>query len=486
MLRRSALDATLWSAAELSLRQGLQFCISIALARLLSPEEFGVVALLSLFTALASTFVEGGLSTALIQRQDITHDDESTVFWFNLGVGVLAALALWAGGTAIAGFYALPLLAPLAALMGVNVFLGSLGVIHGTLLAKRLNFRALLKVGLVATVSSGAVAIFLAWKGFGVWALAAQALVMTGFTSLLLWLFSGWRPRLAFSVTSARRLFGFGGYMLVANLVDTGYNRAYTLLLGRFYGIREVGFYNQADTTKQMPAGLLVGVLSRVAFPMFSSVAHDNVRLRRGTQLAVRSLMLLNVPMMLGLAAVAEPFVLAAFGPKWLPAAPILQVLCLAGIFWPLHVINLNVLMAQGHSRLILRIEVAKKLLGICLLVAGTAYGILGIAWSQVVFAAVAFLINARYTGRFLGYGVFAQSRDFMSVVAVAVPMTLVVFGASAYWQPRPIVELLTLVAAGSLLFFSIGRLVRLDALHDIAVLWRSQGGDIKEGVPRA
>ena len=470
--------ATAWSGADILLRQGLQFAVTIALARLLSPEEFGIVALLSLFIGIASAFVDGGFSSALVQRQDVTHIDESTVFWFNLGMGALVGLGLWASSPLIAAFYDLPILKPLIAVMALNVLLGALGAIHGTLLTKQLDFRTQLKVGAIATVISGAVAVVMAWKGFGVWALVAQTLVMTTTTTLLLWTFHRWRPAWTFSPASAHRLFGFGGYMLAATLSDIAYNRLYTLLIGKFYGVRELGFYNRAEATKQLPGNVLTSILARVSFPMFSAAATDTDKLRRGTQLAVRGMMLLNAPMMLGLAALAEPLVLTLFGAKWLPAAPMLQVLCLAGVLWPLHVINLNVLMAQGHARLILRLEVAKKLIGVGLLVVGTYHGVMGIAWSQVAFSLLAFMINVRYTKRFLDYGARAQLRDFMPALVVAIAMAAVIHGLSFHWRATPAVELSVLTVFGALLFLLLGWLGRLAAMHDVVALFRRPAVD--------
>lgn len=473
VLKQRAISATLWSGADIFLRQGLQFGVSIALARLLSPDEFGTIALLYLFTGLASAFVDSGFSAALVQRQDVTHTDESTVFWFNLAIGALVALVLWVAAPAIAAFYALPILVPLTAVMALNIFFSSLGSIHGTLLTKRLDFRTQMKVGSITTVTSGAVAVYLAWRGYGIWALAAQTLVATVVTTALLWVFNRWRPALVFSRASSRRLFGFGGYLLASSLLDIIYNRVNTLLIGKFYGVRELGFYNRADGTKQLPVGVLTGILARVAFPIFSAATHDKAQLRRGVQLALRGMMLINVPMMLGLVAVAEPLVLTLFGAQWLPSVPIMQVLCLGGVLWPLHVINLNVLMAQGYSDLFFRLEVAKKLLGTGLLAVGCYYGVMGIAWSQVVFGVLAFAMNAHYTKRHLDYGTVAQMRDFLPTVAIALPMAVVLYWLGTRLGMTPAMQLISLTALGALIFLVLAWVFRVAALHDALDLLR-------------
>ena len=470
-LRQRALAATTWSGADILVRQGLQFAVSVALARLLAPEDFGTIALLYLFTGVASVFVDSGFSAALIQRQDVSHEDESTVFWFNLLIGALAALLLAAAAPAIARFYGTPVIKPLTLVMAACVFIGALGAIHGTLLTKRLDFRSQMKVGVVASVASGAVAVWLAATGWGVWALAAQLLVSAVLTTLLLWVVNPWRPKFVFSVVSARKLFGFGGYMLASGLLDMVYTRMYTVLIGRLFGVRELGYYNRADGTKQLPAGVLAGILSRVSFPVFSQAAGDPARLCNGVRMSVRMIMLVNVPAMIGMAAVAEPLVITLFGAEWAPAVPILKVLCLAGIFWPLHVINLNVLMAMGHSRLMFRLEVVKKLVGIPLLIAGVKFGVMGVAWSTVIFGLLAFLINAHYTRLHLKYGAIQQMHDALPALGMALAMYLVVSLLAHMWEASQPVMLAGLIAAGGGTYVILAGLLRPRVVSEVLKL---------------
>ena len=467
MLKKKAITATLWSGADIFLRQGLQFIIAVVLARLLSPEEFGTIALLYLFAGLAGAFVDSGFSAALIQSQDVTHTDESTVFWFNLGTGALMASGLWLLAPWFADFYRMPILIPLTGILALNLFVSALGSVHSTLLTKRLNFKTPMKIGAIATTVSGAAGILMAWKGYGVWALAVQTLVSTILTTLLLWAFNTWRPALAFSLASARRLFGFGGYLLMSSLLDIAYSRIYTLLIGKLYGVRELGFYNRADSTKQMPVGVLTGILSRVALPIFSTASGDKEKLRRGVRHALRGMMLVNVPMMLGVMATAEPLVNALFGGQWLPSVPPLQVLALAGLLWPLHVINLNVLMAQGHSRLFFKLEVVKKLVGTGLLLIGAAYGVMGIAWSQVAFGVLAFGINAHYTRLHLNYSAWQQIQDFLPVVLISVFMALPVYSLGNLLPWHAALVLLAQVSVGVTLFIVGCALFRIEAYRD-------------------
>ena len=475
MLVAKAKSAILWSGADILLKQGLQFGVSIALARLLSPEQFGTVALLYLFLGIAGGFVDGGLSTALIQKREVTSTDESTVFWFNLSMGFLVAMALFAAAPAIAGFYHLPVLVPLTRLMSLNIVLGALGSIHGTLLSKRLDFRTQMKISGLATVCSGTVAVALAWKGLGVWALAGQTLASTIATTVLLWIFSPWRPSWVFSLASARRLLGFGGYVFAAVMLYAVHSRVYTLLIGRYFSTRELGFYERASSTQQLPVSLLGIVMGRVSLPLFSEAAQDKTRLRRGVQMALRGMMLVNVPAMFGVAATAEPLLLTLFGAKWLPAVPLLRALCLGGVLVPLHGVNLSALVAQGRPDLQFFLEIVKSALSLLFLVGGSLFGVVGIAWGVGCCGVVDFVINAHYTQRSLGYGALAQLRDFLPIIAASVPMALGVYYLGEFWRIAPPIKLTVQVASGAVGFLLTGWLVKLTALRDAVSLLRQQ-----------
>lgn len=466
-MKQKALSATLWSGADIFLRQGLQFVVSIILARLLSPEEFGIIALLYLFTGLASIFVDSGFSAALIQKQDITHDDESTVFWFNLAMGALTGIILVLLGPAIAAFYQQPVLVLLINLMALNILVTALGSVHGTLLTKHLDFSSQMKIGAIASVLSGIVAIVMARHGYGIWALAVQTLLASVLNTLLLWYYNAWRPTFVFSIVSAKRLFSYGGFLMFAGMMDVIYSRVYTMLIGKFYGVRELAFYNRADNTKQFPVAILSSILTRVAFPIFSAASGDKNLLRRGVQFAIRGMMLVNIPVMLGLAVVSEQAIQSLFGDNWTAAAPLMQILCVGALFWPLHVINLSVLTAQGHSHLFLYLQVIKNLLGVVFLIVGSFYGVVGIAWSQVFYSIVAFPVNAYYTKRDLDYGVVAQFRDVIPVFLITVPMILVVYFLGEMIHFSPMIELIIMSITGGVIFLGLGWLFKLRALDD-------------------
>lgn len=486
MLKQQAFAATLWSGIDVVFRQLVQLAVMMLLARLLSPSEYGTFGLILLFAGIATVFADGGFSAALIQRQDIDRIDESTVFWFNLAAGFAAACCLFAIAPAVARFYQQPVLVPLMGAMSINVLFGAAGSIQTSLLTKRLDFRTQWKVGLASTFASGALAIWVAWHGFGVWALAWQAVSATLVSTVLLWWLGGWRPLLAFSRVSARKLLGFGGYHFVSILMDMAYTRLYTVPIGKFIGVAELGYYTNADTTQQMPGGLLMRVLTRVAFPMFAAAHHDKAKLKRGMQLAIRGAMVIHAPAMLGMAALTEPLVRVLFGDRWLPVVPVLRILCLAGVLLPLHVLNLNCLMAQGHSRLMLRLELVKKTIGVALLVLGIRFGLQGVAWAMVVTSAVGLIVNAHYTRLLVGYGVGAQVRDFLPIILSAAVMAMVVATISPAFEFSPLVRLICLAAIGGVIYGMLMLLTGSDAFHDVVALVRGPAGVVRgAGDPR-
>jgi len=472
-LKKKSISAVIWSGADLFMRQGFQFIVAIILARLLSPDEFGTIALLYLFTGIASTFVDSGFSAALIQKNDATLTDESTVFWFNLFMGAVMTAGLWFIAPWVSEFYNSPELIVLTRFLAFTVVINALGSVHNTLFVKALNFKPGMKIGVISSLSSGLLAIYLAREGFGVWALAVQALLTSIVTTILLWFFSPWRPRWKFSLKSVQSLFGFGSYLMAAGLIDIIYKQLYTVLIGKIYGVSQLGFYDRANNTKQIPIKLLSGILARVAFPIFSAAKKDKEKLYKGVQLAVQSLMLINTPIMFGILVTADNLVLVLFGEKWLESVPLLQILCLAGIFWPLHVINLNVLKAQGYSGLFFKLEVFKKVFGTLFLLVGIFYyGVPGLAWSQVAFSFIAFFINAFYTGKKINYGAWKQIWDFISILFISFAMAVAVYFTRYYIIDSALVILINQMIIGICLYTLLCVLLQVKAYKTVIKLF--------------
>lgn len=468
-----AAHATLWSALEIMSRYGVQFVVMLVLARLLVPADFGLIAMLLVFTSVAALLVDGGFGTALIQKQHTTDNDETTVFLTGLGAASALAVVLWVAAPAIATFYSQPVLAQLTRLLLFVLPLGALAAVPDALLTQKLNFRARANAEVVSSLCSGAVAMTLAWRSFGVWSLAWQALVAIGMRALLLWWFSGWRPRGHFDMLSFRALFGFGSFMLVANLLNVISIRLQSLLIGRMFDARSLGFYTMAQNTRDAPAQFVSGLLNRVGLPVFSSVAERPDKLVGALRLSLRVAMFVFVPCMVAIAVVARPLVTLLYGGRWASVAPLLSILAVAVVPWPLHLLNLAALGARGRSDLVFRLEIAKQLVFLPIVVAASFISVAAVAWATLIGSTCAVIINTWYSHRLLGYGMFAQLRDQRATVVLSALAATMSWLASHWLTSAP---LAVAVAASTaiVVYFSAAWLGGVAAWRDLAETLRA------------
>ena len=457
MDRDRAVAAGLWSALDLALRQGVQFLVSIVLARLLTPAEFGIAALVSFFASLSIVFLQGGLSMALIQRRDSSRAEESAVFWLNLLASAVFALLLIAFAPAIAQLYRIPILVPLMGLAAAQIVFAALGAVQTALLSRQLRFDLLTRAGVFASLVSGAAGIAAALEGAGVWSLVIQLAVLAAMNSLALWVVSPWRPAFAFRMRDLGGLFRFGFALSLSSALDVIYTQGFALIVGKLHGVRDVGLYNRAQSTQLLPSNVIGSIVGRVAMPVFASRSDDRGALRRGIRLANGLTMMVNVPVMTGLMLLSDLVIRVLFGDQWPAAAPILSILALAGLVYPLHIINLQTLLAQGRSDLFLRLEIIKKTVGIGSIIVGSLFGLIGLAWSQVAFAGIGLAINVSPTKKSLGYGALKQLRDLGGIFIAAAIMAAVVLIVRPLVHSAPLIELLILTAVGAATYVAAG-----------------------------
>ncbi len=467
-LKIKTLRALFWSCLERAGQQGIQFVVMIILARLLLPEDFGLIAMLAIFMAIAQSFMDSGFGQALIQKQDTTHVEECSIFYFNILVGGLAAALLCLAAPWIASFYDQPLLTPLTRALSLNLVINSFGVIQISVLTKRIDFKTQMKVGVIAAILSGTIGVSMAFGGFGIWSLIALSLSSSLFRTLLLWFFNTWRPSLIFSVGALREMFGFSSRLLASGLIGAIFDNIYLIVIGKMFPAAELGFYSRAKGFQRLPVDNISDAAGRVAFPVFSSVQDDKARLKRGVHKALTTLAMVNFPMMIGLAVVAKPLVVLLLTEKWLPCVPYLQLLCVAGMLRPLVIVNLNVLKAQGRSDLNLRITLFKNILKAAVLAITWSWGIEVILLGQVAVSLVCYLVNTHYTGILINYSAREQIRDFSPYLGVAGIMGVCVYTLQ-YVLPANLVVLLTLqVLAGATLFTVLVTALRLPAFMEI------------------
>lgn len=420
---RSVTRATLWTIADFVADRGVNFAIIAVLARLLSPGEYGTTALLAVFVALATVMAESGLGMALIQKPELEEADRSSAFWINIALALVMMGALWAAGPLIALFFGEPVLVPLVQILALGIPLGALGTVQRSLLLRELAYKKLMIVRSAATLTSGLAAITLAVAGYGVYALAWQTCLLAVASSAGLWIASSWRPRPLFDRQAARRLFGFGGYMLASTILDTVYSRAYTVFIGKMGSPSTVGNYGRADATITLVQGLIAHPLNQLALPILSRMANDDKALGEGLRAGLKASMLVNAPAMLMLAVLAEPLLLLAYGPQWGGAEPFVQILALGGVLMPVHILNLRALMAKGRSNIFFWLEVAKKAVGLAALFIGAQWGGIGVAWGALAGGIIAAVINSFLSQRMFGYGTMAQARDIVLPIALGAAM---------------------------------------------------------------
>lgn len=474
-LESKAIRGVLWSGAEQLAPQAVQFVVSIVLARLLLPEQFGLIGMLAIFLALGRVFLESGFGSALLQKKDATEVHYSSVFYANIALSLVATGALWLAAPLIAEFYGQPILGPATRALSLNFVLSALGLIQVFLMTKQLDFKTQTKSSLGASFSSGVVGIAMALLDCGIWSLVGQTLSLTLFNTLLLWSFNPWRPLKSVSVAALRELFGFGSRLLASGLLTTLFNNIYNVVIGKLFSPADLGYYTRAYTVQQLSSQTLGGVIGRVTLPVFAELQGDPIRLKSGFRKALRAVALVSFPLMIGLLACAQPLVLVLLTDKWAPTIPYLQLLCIAGIFYPLHVINLNILLAHGRSDLFFRLELIKKVLIAIVLATTWRWGIEAIIAGQIAVSIGAYYLNTHYSGTLVGYGLRAQVRDLLPYLVAASVMGTAV--SALAWLPvaQPWVQLLLQVVAGGMIYLLLCRGFRLPVFMDGWLVFESK-----------
>ena len=447
-LKSSAVNGAIWTGVEKFSRQAVQFVIGIILARVLSPDDFGVIGMLAIFIAIAQTFTDSGLSSALIQKKDRTEVDCSTIFFFSIGVGVLFYLLLYATAPLIADFYNMPILTDVTRVVALSIILSGMTAVQNARLTIDLRFRTLSLIAIISMVVTGATGLALAYSGWGVWALVFQALAGQIVTSVCTWYCSRWMPKLEFSMTSFKQLWGFGSKLLVSGLINTIYGNLYTLVIGKKFSSAEVGFYNRGNHFALLPAQTVQDMAIKVNFPILAKMQDDDERLLGAYKKLLTVPLYILYPVLVCMAVTAEPLVIVLIGEKWLPCVPIMQVLCIGYMFSPLTHINLNLLYVKGRTDLVLKLEFIKKPIAFLILFASIPFGIIVMVIGKAIYEFIAFSFNCYYTGKILNYGEWKQLKLLLPTFINCAIMAAVIY-LSMLPFTLPIVKLCVGVSVG-------------------------------------
>ena len=425
-LKSKTVKGVVWSSIERFSTQGVQFLIMIIMARLLTPKDYGLIGMLAIFLAVAQSLIDSGFSQALIRKQDRTDVDNSTVFYFNIVVSSALYLILFIAAPFVADFYNQPELTSVMRVVCLGVILNSLAVVQRALLTVRIDFKTQAKASLSAAVISGCIGIVLAYCGFGVWSLVVQQLLNLSVNTLLLWIFSKWRPIAVFSWKSFHELFAFGSKILASGLLDTLYRNIYPIVIGKLFSASSLGHYTRAQHFSEFPSSNVTGIIQRVTYPILCGIQDETERLEAVYRKFLKLSAFIIFPLMIGMSAVARPFIDIVLGTQWGFCGQLLQIICFAMMWYPIHAINLNLLQVKGRSDLFLRLEIIKKILGITVLCITAPFGLVVMCYGQIFNSIVALVINTYYTGKLINVGFIRQMKDLLPTLLLSLTM----FGA--------------------------------------------------------
>ena len=400
--KRQTFSGVLWSAIERFSVQGIQFILSFVIARQLLPSDYGLVSMLSIFMVVAQIFVDSGFSNALIQKQNRSKADFSTVFYFNIAVGILMYLVLLVSAPYIASFYNQPILIEIIGWMGLNLIITSLSTVQRTILTIDLDFRRQAFISLTAVILSGSTAVYMAMNGYGVWALVVQSLMTNGINTLLLWITSKWHPEWLFSLSSFKNLFSFGSKILMGGLLHNIYTNIYTLVIGKIFPIQELGLYNRASTLSQFPSTNITSIIGRVLYPVLCRLQENNSILTEKFYTFIRLSSYIVFPLMIGLAVLSEPFIRIILTEKWIGAVPYIQILCLAYMWDPVMRMSWDLLNVKHRSDYSLKSEIIKKIAAVTYLLCSIPFGVKAMCVGLVLYAFTDLFIILQFTKKIL------------------------------------------------------------------------------------
>ena len=467
-LKTKTLSGMIWSFVQRFGTMAISFVSNIILARLLSPDDYGIIGMLMIFIAVANTFVDGGFGSALIQKKEPTREDYSTIFWWNMFLSLVLYGVLYMSAPAVARFYDLPLLSQVLRVQGFVLILNALSIIQQNQLRKQLKFKRLASVTVASAVLSAVIAIVLAYLGWGVWSLVAQQLMLSGFTAILLWVLNKWYPLLSFSKESFKQLFGFGGFMLLSSLINTIFNNINSLIIGKLFSASTMGYFSQAKKIEDATAMSVTSVVEQVTYPILSEHQNDKNKMRSILKRFNTCTFFIVTPMMLLICLFAEPIVVFLFTEKWLPVAPYLKILALHGIPMGLQGVNYNAIAAIGKSKTIFATTIIKRIMTISLMLIGVYIAdVEGLLWGMVVSSSLIILYNMILVSKYLDYRVITQIKELSGIAFVSACSFLIVLCFQNWDTINNLILVIIFIATYTALSYTL----KIEVLRNIASL---------------
>lgn len=468
-LYKKTISSGIWSGVEKLGSQFVQFAVGIILARLLLPEQFGLIAILMVFIGISQVVIGSGFSVALIQKEKITEEDCSTVFFFNITCAVVIYLLLVVAAPFIANFYHDPQLIPLLRVLATIIIIGSFSMVHGALLTKQLNFRALFITGLSSTIISAIIGIFMAWKGYGVWALVGQQIAQVFCRSLGLWLISPWHPNLIFCLKSLKSLFSFGSKLLGTWLVSAIFENLYTIVIGKFFSPAILGFYSRGRSLPYLLMNSANSAIGTVMLPVFSKLQNDLPRLKNAIRGTLKISFFLVFPLMAGVMITSDTLVSVLLTDKWLPCVPILQWMCVVFVFYPMHIVSQQGIIALGRTDVFFKIEMAKKLISVIALIITFKFGIVYMAAGEAIVSIISVILHGVLNRNYIHYSFSEQMRDMMYPLLISAVMCAGVYSITTYSKIESTYLLLMCqIIGGAVIYIAGSFIMRSEGLFEV------------------
>ncbi|MCF6142095.1 lipopolysaccharide biosynthesis protein [Flavobacterium sp. K77] len=473
-LKKQALSGVFWSSLQLFGTQGIGLVVSIILARLLLPAEFGLIAMLGIFMGLAATLINSGLTSSLIRSENLDEEDYSTVFYFNLVVSGLLYVLFILVAPFIADFYNQPVLTAVVRVYSVTFVINAFSAIQITRLNKNMDFKTQLKVSIPSLILGCSIGIAMAYYGYGVWSLVWSAIIQALASTVQLWYFAKWKPLWVFNKEKFHYHFHYGIKLMFSGILDILFVNAYTIIIGKFFAPAQVGFYNRAESLQMFPVSAINSIIGKVTFPLFATIQNDDVRLKMVYKKIMQMVLFLVTPTLVLMAVLADPLFRFLLTEKWLPAVPYFQILCFNGILYPIHSYNLQILNVKGRSDLFLKLEIVKKILTVVIILISFQFGIYGLLYGSVVGSVLCFFINTHYSGRFLKYSAWEQTKDILPIIAVSVLAGAVTLAADLFLNNYYFIDFFRLVFGsilGVLVFTAAAFLFKLGSLFELITI---------------
>lgn len=471
-LKQQTKKGLYWTFLNQFANYGLNFCIGIVMARLLSPSDYGITALPAVFTTIAWILQNGGISDALVRKTDLKEEDLSTSFYYSIIVGILIYLTLFFSAPWIAKFYETPVLVPLLRVTALSFLWGPLNSSQNVILKRRMDFKTPTKISLVTRLLSASVGIILAYMGYGLWALVISGVFSSLLTVILNWFIVRWLPHTGWSKTSFKYLWQYGNKIMLSWGLDTLYQNITPIFVAKYYSPTDLGVYNRAQGYAAMPSQQVTGVIQIVTFPALSKIQNDDKSLAHNYRKMIRVTAFIVFPLMMLLSALARPLVLTLITSKWESCIILLQIICFAMMWYPLQALNLNLLSVKGRSDLLLRVEIVKKIIGISILAITLPQGLIIFCYGSIISAIISLVINTYYTGKLIQIGFMRQMKD----VFPSMMLSFLVFGIVHlinYFTANAYLQILCGGIAGVIVYIGGAILCKLPELNDVMYMFK-------------